>query len=384
MVERQTKFEELPVFDSLRLLEGARSVISYGEMTIEKREKGVRTNVSNIEVLLPFFLDKMGLIKGRLEGESGFMKDPTAAIIGSHLHNIDALLSLVANRSTGTLVKSVFPTYTPKERLSFEHATDDIISFERGNLFELMTGAVANYKEIYLKNKAAQFGQPPLFPGVKSNIEREIEVITDPQTGESEKRLIDSWASEFMKSNPLTWEYRNDVLLQREVDIVLNLANEGLQFTGRLDSIVRLERMDKLVVSQITDFKTGKARVKTDLEKEIALRQILMMRLMAEWFTARFLVGRKSLNMETSAFIFKKNFGNKTVERRLDQFAYRRFDKNTGTMSVEVADISDQSRIEMEKWLMWYGAMVHKFEREVRNLIRNKTQFDIRNLELVK
>ena len=383
-MERQTKFEELPVFDSLKLLEGARSVISYGDVTVEKRERGVRTNVSNIEVLLPFFLDKMGLIKGRLEGESGFMKDPTAAIIGSHLHNIDALLSLVANRSTGTLVKSVFPTYTPKERLLFEYATDDIVLFDKRNLSELMTMAVANYKEIYLKNKTVQFGQPPLFPGVKSNIEREIEVITDPQTGESEKRLIDSWASEFMKSNPLTWEYRNDVLLQREVDIVLNMTNEGLQFTGRLDSIVRLDTADKLVVSQITDFKTGKARVKTDLEKEIDLRQILMMKLMAEWFTARFLVGRKSLNMETSAFIFSNHPGNRAAARRLNQFAYRRFNKDNGSMSVEVAGINDQSRSEMEKWLTWYGAMVHKFEREVRNIIRNKTQFDIRNLELIR
>lgn len=384
MAERQTNFEELPVFNSLELLEGAKSVISYGEVSVEKRESGMRTNVSNIEVLLPFFLDKMGLIKGHLEGKSGFLKDPSSAIMGSHLHNVDALLSLVANGSTGTLIKSVFPTYTPKECLPFEYATDKINPYDSGDLHGSMVDAVAKYDDIYLKSKMAESGQRPLFPGVKTDSIKEIEVLTDFQTKTAEMLLIDSWASEFMKSDPLTWEYRNDVLLQREVDIVLNMTNEGLQFTGRLDSIVRLDTTDKLVVSQITDFKTGKARVKTDLEKEIDLRQILMMRLMAEWFTARFLVGRKSLNTETSAFIFKKNIGNRAAERRLDQFAYRRFDKDTGTMSLEVAQINDVSRAEMERWLTWYGAMTHMYKREVRALVRNKTQFDIRNLELVK
>lgn len=64
--------------------------------------------------------------------------------------------------------------------------------------------------------------------------------------------------------------------------------------------------------------------------------------------------------------------------------AYRRFNKEDGTMEIEPISMSEEERKDFNEWFFWYGVMIHRFRPELETLRRRfkkaKLQYDLREL----
>lgn len=359
-------------------------------------------NISNLEVVLPFLWGKEGWVKGLKEREPNSNEQHTkASIIGSTLHELDALFNVVAQNSGGILLGQIMPTVRDKKKgdkklTRYQKITEgievDINTPE--NLKNAFSQAIDKRREI---GGLVEGGTPSLFgeiPLRNPSFEKHF-VYEDSGLKTMEKRLADFWVKQMFKDVPLTWEFMNSKVA-REAFVIISFSDLPLQIKGKLDSVSRRPDAKGKDNVWVVDLKTGRAFDGSNpVEAEILKRQMQTYVFMAERLTAKqslmdqtTYLSNKSLKSslkrrQGDPFHFSASAQNKKIlKERLHRVSIRRFNPTTGGASVEDMEFGDEEREEYTDWLAWLaqGTLDHK--EELNSLIKSGRSYDLSSVKL--
>lgn len=378
-VVRQGKFMILPNFAVKRLLEGTRDKLALVQEIIHKEgpPKGFRTNISQIETIYPWLLQKEGFLEGPLPQWQKSYEINKPALEGTALHDADALFSVVTHGVEGPGVRYFLPNQKQAQvdRVRKTVSQVKLNDFSREDIVrDTLIRAWDNYKFQELPETNENIPLPGF--GVVDSRE-EYQYMQSSSVDARIAQLASAWAREIAGNRrPMSWEFQRGSLTQREVLIVLNLEGPNLQFVGKLDSISRRKPGGK-VSSQVLDLKTGKSDYSSALEQEVRRRQGQMMLIMAERFTARYLVEFKNLEPRSEAFFVSTYHDSMAYEDRVHLAGFRYLDKNTGEMKLERISMTEEERKDFAKWLSWYGSMIHLHREELRALLRKRPNYKL-------
>jgi len=370
-----------PSFSAKELLKLTnKDLIRYNRLvSAEKIKPGTRTNISSIEIILPWLYSKYGLVEN-LKEKNNIGNTEKASIVGTKLHNADVLFSLVLQGIRGSEISKYLPTTSKKEVEYFIKATDSIAADKFGgkdDLQERLNLAWENYHGN--KDTFAEMPQSAL-PGFGAPdfLERK-EIFFSDEVKEIGLKLAKAWADEYCCVDPITWEFHPDVFSQREIMVSLSFQDSKLTFNGRIDGVTRLlrDKKKKAVQAQIIDLKTGKYSEKDGIAQEVLLRQQQVMYIMAERFTGRYLKGFNSVSPPKGIFQMAVRGGGKVYSERLNKAGYRWFDKESGEMTLKEFTMSEPERNEFFDWMIVYGNLINLNKEEVRKLVKRRPVWDL-------
>ena len=341
----QNKYFFLPTFRAKALIEETRPILREGQEIISKEgvSKGVRTNISQMEIIYPFLLKKAGLVSEELPQWAVTEKINKGAITGEMLHKADAIFSVALHGIRGRLLSSYLHTFEEEDVGRIDHALSDIhipLDADEEEIAAKLKIAWSRYRSILQEKEAVNLTLPN-FGMVDPRAERRYKESFE--IDEAANTLAEAWAKEAVKTNPMTWEFQRseseEVINQREVLAAIKFMGPNLQFIARLDSTVRLKptsdeeaekkRKGGKVTSQVVDLKSGIQTIGSSLDAEIKNRQAQVMRVMTECFTAKYLTNYKSLAHKGSAFPMKANHDSRAGGKRVDLAGYRHIDLKT-------------------------------------------------------
>lgn len=375
----QEKFIEQPVFSSLFLIENTLPIFKKGIEIIQRgpRQPGFQTNVTQIEFLYPWILQKIGLIKMPLPEKGPFSPIDAATVLGDKLHRADILFNLIVDRIHPLEVASRLPNHPPQEIARFQAAIEGLELTNKKDKNEIEERLVEAWRKFH--NQRGFFGPSdvplPGFGFISPQVQEEV--FYGENVYQLGILLAKAWADHSTRPEPISWEFVTDAFTQREVLTAMNFDLPKIQFIARLDSISRFRKTKGKVDSQIVDLKTGKKVEQGGLAKDVEIRQAQVTRVIAERFTARYLRGKRSLVPRDTAFYCRADHRNRAFLERVDMAGYRRFNKDTGTMEIEPIEMTESDRREFEDWFTWYGAMIHYFRADMEKLRRQKIQYDL-------
>jgi hypothetical protein len=381
----QERFHILPTFQAKTLIEGTLPILSRWQEIIRKKPelRGVRTNISQIEIIYPWLLHRTGLISEPLP-EYGVKEGVNeASLTGILLHEVDGIYNAISRGITGDRVRMFFPTYKDEQILPIKEATSGLRlenGMKREDIEEVLIEAWKRYREKVIPIQVKELTLPGF--GVAGPKEEE-EFIEGPVVNQKAISLAAAWAREIAKEakRPLTWEFANRGITQREVLVALNLIGQKIQFIGKLDSVSR--RIDhRKVSSQFIDLKTGKSEFKSRMDQEIHKRQAQTMEVMAERFTAEYLLDYESLQPRREAFFVRTYHDSTAYRGRVNLVAFRYVDKQMGKMWLERARMTDWDRKDFNLWFSWYGSMRHIYRDEIDDLIKKNKHYMLAEIEV--
>lgn len=393
--EREIAFQEkyivIPTFQAKILVEETLPILRKAQEKVFKKEhqRGIRTNVSQIEIIYPYLLQKAGLVSEDLPEWAVSERVNEAVILGQVLHRADSIYSVALNGIKGNLLRSYLPTYSKEELDRIDFAVRDIHipeDADQETVRDKMITAWARYRNQLRPPRAANLPLPG-FGIVDPRKERAFE-----QSSEIDKQayaLAEAWAREAVKPTPITWEFQRggSVINQREVLAAIKFMGPNLQFIAKFDSIVRRrptegKKTSGKVRAQIVDLKTGSRETSSGLHAEIQKRQAQVMRVMVERFTSKYLTRFKSLKPRDYAFVMKAMHDSRALKGRVHLAGYRYFDQTTGQMGLnKVGFANEKDRKDFNLWLSWYGTMIHYYEDEVRDLISRKPNYKLGSID---
>jgi len=380
----QRAFFALPKFAVSPLQDAAdqnREVIRYRETLVSgERVPGTATSISDLEIIYPFLLHLLNRLENLQETHSNNSPETgKASIFGEKLHHADTLFSIVTSGVRNGRISRLLPTTKEDILNALGNATSRIPTRAPRSQDELTTwllSAWTNFHTLYRSHEPRAYTLPGF--GVKSN-GSELDIFLSEELGRAGAQLAYAWATQYFSDDPLTWEFEQGIINQREVLVVASLPSCNLQIKARLDSVTRKRRDKKQKVSaQIIDLKTGRAGRKTSgIEQEILRRQMQISHILAEHFTGKYLTGMHSLTPpERGAFPLIVNSRTKS-SGRLNLAAYRRFDWQTGRLTLEPLTMSRDERNEFFDWLDWYGEMINAHKEEIKKLLRRRPRWDL-------
>lgn len=379
----QMVFSPRPRFLAQDLFEASGpDLISYGIPIECEIPPGTRTNVSEIEVIYPWLLGKLGIIDKPLVEQPPW-EDKTSVIIGTKLHNADVLFTLLISGLRDRFLKGLLPTMTDGEVGHFAKVLSGIDSKKyqtKEELTSVLSEAWKNYHSDLDAFKPVTKISVQAIPMPGFGLEdpkQSREIYFSREVLQMGNLLAEAWAEQYFSENPLGWEFSPKNLTQREVLTSVTFKPVGLTFIARFDSISRKLFSNKKVQSQITDLKTGHQIPKKGLAYEIMIRQQQVMQIMAERFTAKYLRNFKNLEIDKGIFRMSADHTNNASMERTNQVAYRWFDKKEGNMTLEKCQMDEEARLDFYKWFTWYGLMINRYKSEVRKLLNSKVQYDL-------
>lgn len=387
---RQVRFSPIPAFSAHELFEKTAEKMAFFNEIVNAHEeeipKATRTNVSQMEVIYPWLLYKSGQIgdiKERANDPGEY--EQKAAIFGEKLHMADILFSIIEQDIRGVgAISQMMPTASEELVAKLDEATALV---KRGKVVspeDLETRHNHAWTNFHMGRRdlldAHYNYNLPGFGMVDEGLRREI--LYSDELGDVGAMLAKARAKEYFNEEPMTWEFRTDVLTQREVLVSIKFTAPNLQFNVRFDSVTRIlvDKKRGKVKAQSVDLKTGKRRTQNEfwnLADEINLRQVQVSQVMGEAFTARFLRGYKSLETKEGIFPMRANHAAKNRSKRLDKVGFRWFDKKTGEMEFEELKMTEGEREDFNQWFTWYGNMVNLHKEEIKRLIKRKPRFDL-------
>ena len=393
----QDRFLVQPTFWEKEVIEGKKPKITRSKTIIRKEKEpgSVRTSISEIEVIYPWLLNKTGVIKGSLPEWGYSEKVEEASIAGLALHEADALFNCVFKGVKGNAVRSFFPNQKDIGVAPIINSVREVdlsnesSPSEAQEVFMKAWGLYLDDHDRILQGETQnlvlndmRFGNIFDRNSIEARSQR-VRLYRESEIYEVVELLAQAWAKEVAgkRKSPLTWEFERGAITQREVLLVDNMKETGLQFTGRLDSISRRDDRRKVRCHHI-DLKTGRSEFNSPMEQEINLRQSQMMLHMAERFTALYLLEFESLEPRDEAFFVKTYPENLAFVGRIKLAGKRYFDKQTGEMRVEKITMTPAERQDFIRWLKWYGSMIQKYRVEKKALADSRVRFDSRRIAL--
>ena len=387
----QEEFIRLPNFEAIALVENTRDLLAESQRIISMQEKptGFQTTLTDMEVIYPWILHKTGLIDklpSEMKVESSFRK---SVVFGTQLHEADVLFNVLVLGLSGESIRFFLPNYRKPEVERMIAATEGLFipdSAGPEEIEDILARAWFNYRSqatspVPKNIPLAGFGLP--------GPEEENEFLKDPEIDRSALLLAKNWAREAVQERPMSWEFRKDVLTQREVLVVYKFIGPLLQFVARLDCISRevdgrSEKGKKIkgkVRAQVSDLKTGKPRKYQRLEAEVNRRQGQAMYVLAERFTAKYLTHYKNLVPRKEAFYGRGYHDSSVFRGRLSGAFFRHFNRESGEMFLEQIIMTEEERKEFNLWFSWYGAMIHRFRDEVAKIKRQMPRYNLSVIE---
>lgn len=382
----QYTFDILPVHDSLKALYGRTDKLIFSKQEVGEREdsSGISTNISQIEMIYPWLLQREGFVNGTMPEWKTTSEINEPSLIGTALHEADALFSVVASGLRGYEVGTYLPNYKTKELARVAHSVGDGSEAD----WQDINAMQASFIEVWMRYKNYNMPVAPkklMLPGFgPENSGANPDYLKVPNLDIYVERLAKAWALALVGQNDEmkgVWEFEPGRITQREVMIALHLADPKLTFNAKLDSVTRREPGAR-VVSQVVDLKTGTHEFTGELEQEIRLRQAQMMLVMAERFTSYYLVDLKQLEPRDYGYYLKTQHDSLAYEDRVNLAAFRLFDKETGDMRIDPVVMDDAQREGFIRWLTWYGRMIHKYKNEIRALKKKPTSYILREISL--
>lgn len=395
----QEKYIYIPTFDAKVLMEKSEPVLRKAWEVARKEtpQPGMRTTISQMEIVYPFLLQKIGLISSDIPEWAVGETVNKGSIIGTELHKADAIFSMVVQGIKGhNLLRSYLPSYSDEEMDAIAYAVGDVDvnkEMTRQGLIDSLVVAWSRYRNLILPKK---YKDTPL-PGLGIVDPREEDMFSQSlEVGEKVIVLAEAWARELLDPNPLTWEFvrRSDtqIVTQREVLAAIKFIGPNLQFIIRFDSLSRMRRKSDKVKSQQIDLKTGAQKVTSPLDAEIKKRQAQIMRVAAEKFTVKYMTKFRNLIPRDNAFVMRTFHDKEKGSERVDLSAYRYIDLETGQMHIEpVTFLKEKNehgeevkrgREEFNSWLVWYGTLMHHFRSEIRELLRRSPNYKLSKVDV--
>jgi len=381
----QNEFRERPAFVVQELFETSRADLQIYQRLVEqgKIKPGTRTNISEIEIIYPWLLEKYGKINKLVEKVRSGENSQKASLFGDKLHRADTLFSIVTQGYMGQSIWEVLPTAKKNEIERYDEATCRLSYGKIKSKEDMAERLGLAWTAYHLDPEVYKVSSQEVLPGfgVQSNHEKK-DIFYSKEIHAMGAKLAESWIEEYFSDDPLTWEFRKDAFSQREITISLRFSVSALTFNGRLDGVTRLlrDKKKRKMSAQIIDLKTGNKTKKTGIEAEILKRQQQVMQIMAERFTGKFLKGFNSLKPNKPG-IFTMSVVNsgRVFDERLNLAGYRRLDKETGKMTLEPFLMTEEDRKEFDSWIIWYGNMVNLHKEEIKKLKKRKPDWDLEN-----
>ncbi len=376
---RQKEFRSLPTF----VEKDDKPAIRETEKVMRKeRKKAIATNLSSMEVLIPWLYEKAGLIEGDLVGVDRGSHVEKLSIVGQELHEAESLFSVVLQKDNGLYAHEVLPTSDDELVLRIEKASNGFIvkqNDDKETIRENLMHAWQRFCDLSLKKGPENHTLPGF--GIMGPLERE-NLEYNEEVKALGNRLAARWAEEVSKERPMSWEFRKNTLTQREVLIAVKFDLANLMFRSRLDSVSRIIDNHGLVRAQVIDLKTGQKQERVGLRAEIDRRQKQLIQVLLEEFTVSYLLNFKNLESNKGIFYLKTQEGVRRQSDRLHMMGYRYFDKNTGELELDRFKMNDKERQEFDDWLRWYGEMMHIYEGDVRKLMKRDFWYDLSSVRL--
>lgn len=330
--------------------------------------KRVRTNISTVEKWLPFFYWREGLIEKPENIEYGERAE-IASVVGQELHNADVLFNLITQGTVGAAVKRGLPSARQEDLDNYGLATELFEVYkniDEREVLEMMVEAWKRFLDARIKqeNKKVEnfpmfddlgFTNPLLIPGV----------LKSDNLYEEGLLLARHWASRYFKGKKGEWGHGVN---HQSVNEVLTIVNtELLQIMGRLDRVTREEKARKTVTVQVTDFKTGRREVRSEIQQEIRKRQAQLALFMAERFTTHYILDKRWLRHGGKGFALNTSVLNSAAMGRA-RFFYRWFDRTSGEVDWEEVTMKDDERDDFVEWLIWYSSKAQEYREELKKL----------------
>lgn len=401
--EREVAFQDkyflIPTFRAKDLVEETMPILRRGQDLISKEGAipGIRTNISQMEIIYPFLLEKAGLLKEEPPEWAVTESLNKAAIVGQQMHKADAIFSVALHGIRGPLLKSYLPSFEDEDVGRIDHALRYINIPKDADEEEVATQlkiAWSRYKSIYVEEEVVNLAFPGfgmVDPRKKRKFEKSLEI------DRAVNDLAEVWAKEIVSPRPITWEFERpdgeEIVNQREVLSPIKFMGPNIQLIARFDSVARRRPTTDLdaekkkatgkVRSQHIDFKTGTSEASSSLDAEIKRRQAQVMRVMIEKFTVRYLTDFKSLRKTDGAFAMRAKHDTKKGMDRVALSGNRYVDLEEKTMRLETFDFKDDAeREDFNIWFAWYGSMIHYFKSDIRALIKRKPKYRLSGAEL--
>lgn len=376
---RQSKFSPLPTF----VEKDDKPVLSESEEVIYKeRKKAIATNLSNMEVLIPWLYEKAGFIEGELVSVDRSTHVERLSIVGQELHEAESLFSAILQKNNGLFAEEVLPTNDDELILRIEEASQGLTASQHDGeqlVRKNLISAWGKFCDISKEQEPENHTLPGF--GLMDPTEKK-ELKYNEEVRNLGNKLAARWAKEICKDKPMSWEFRENALTQREVMIAVKFDLANLMFRSRLDSVSRIIDSHGLVKAQIIDLKTGQKQDKEGLRAEVDKRQKQLIQVLLEEFTASYLLNFKNLESNKGIFYLKTKQGVRRQSDRLNMMGYRYFDKNTGEFELDKFKMNNEERKEFDNWLKWYGEMMHIYEEDVRKLMKRDFWYDLSSVRL--
>ena len=404
--DQQQKFASLPQFPSYELLEESSESLSlYNHLVSkEKIKPGTRTNLSQIETIYPWLLQKEGVIENLSEySKSNQIRSEEmekAALYGTKLHQADVLFSLVTQISNGRQSMPI-EQFLPTER------NEQLLSQLRSAVYNVGYGNIKNIEDLEHRLLKAWtnyhlLSEPENIAAKKSGIVFNLPLenfgMHDPrktrdtwvnkELGEIGARLAKAHAREFYNEESALWCFHPDGLTQKEVMISLNFRTCKLSFNIRIDSITRMwDSNRKKVQAQTVNLKTGVKRELQGIEAEIKKRQNQIELIAAESFVNKYMRGDvdkriKSLTpAEKGSFYMGVNSDSSGLEKRFNLAGNLWFNQGSGEFELESFSMTPEERKEFFTWLVWYGNLINLYKQDVKKVVARKPAWNLKNVQ---
>lgn len=391
-VSFQDKYLLIPTFDAKVLVEETLPILRKGQEVLQSEKlprTGIRTNISQIEIVYPFLLQKAGLLKDDLPTWAVTGEVQEERIIGEELHKADAIFSIVVQGiKDPRLMQSYLPEYSDEEIDRISYAVSDVSispNASQQQIYDALFIAWGRYRNIITKKEDLAIPLPGMGfvdPLAEERFRKSLEI---------DKRvdvLIEAWTKELTRLKPATWEFEihgkedeEEVVNQREIMAIVKFVGPNLQFVSRLDSVARKRKKSEKVKSQHVDFKTGNNAASSTLDAEVKKRQSQVMRNITERFTSKYMTNFRSLVPRDKAFVMRARHDSKAFDR-VDICAYRYLDRDKKEFRVETVEFGEEERADYELWLSWYGSMMHYFRSDVKKLIRQNPGYKLPQISI--
>ena len=202
-LSRQKEFRALPTF----IEKDDKPAIRETEKVIRKEQKSaIATNLSSMEVLIPWLYEKAGFIEGDLVGVDRSPHVEKLSIVGQELHEAESLFSVVLQKDNGLYAHEVLPTSNDELVLRIEKASDGLIvrqDDDKETIRENLESAWQRFCDLSLEKSPENHTLPGF--GIMGPLEREKLEYND-EIRDLGDRLAVRWAEEINKERPMSLE----------------------------------------------------------------------------------------------------------------------------------------------------------------------------------
>lgn len=335
-------------------------------------ETNIRINNSQIEVVYPWILNKLGYDVSVEETNWRFDEARTASTIGTKLHMAYTLFGAVDQLGAGLRLQDMFPSAKPSDLDSYAHALANVprrrITSEdeyRETLFDV-------WDRFHSMREFVKAGTIPLQLGLGLRDPAKVaRVWHGEQMYERGRLLAETFSWQRSHWDPRLWMYHRGVRTYYEMTVIANW-NCGIQSIARLDSLTvkQSEKDETVTVGQALDLKTG-AEVDFDdpLFAEIRMRQSQHSERITQWAVS---------GLFYTPHIASRGKGYPLPGKRQDHTAPY-VNKNTEFNFITLGNGNwfDMDRVgaaggaggNFNRWFTWLGQAAQAYEGEVRALL---------------